>query len=47
MKAAMVLLTDVNVGPIRPPLKPLSPETITTMVKDLKSLGYQPVTKRN
>ncbi|XP_066603956.1 N-acetylneuraminate lyase-like [Prorops nasuta] len=40
MKAAMNLLTNVNVGPVRPPLKPLAPEAITALAKDLQVLGF-------
>lgn len=47
MKAAMTLLTDINVGLPRVPLKPISSEAIITMAKDLMNLGYQTTTKLN
>ncbi|KAL0126095.1 hypothetical protein PUN28_004902 [Cardiocondyla obscurior] len=44
MKAAMALLTDINVGPPREPLKPIISEVvITIMAKDLTNLGFQTV----
>ncbi|EZA53418.1 N-acetylneuraminate lyase [Ooceraea biroi] len=47
MKAAMNFLTDINVGPPRVPLKPISSEAIATMKEDLMNLGYQVTTKIN
>jgi len=40
MKEAMNLLTDINVGPPRVPLKPLSSEATLTMKKDLMNLAF-------
>lgn len=47
MKAAMTLLTDINVGPPRAPLKPISSEASAIMTKDLTNLGYQFAIKHN
>ncbi|XP_076238917.1 N-acetylneuraminate lyase [Calliopsis andreniformis] len=41
MKTAMSLLTNVNVGPVRPPLKVLSSEIKTSMAKGLHDIGLQ------
>lgn len=41
MKVAMSLLTNVNAGPVRAPLKDLSPEITATMASGLRSLGLQ------
>ncbi|KAH0946034.1 hypothetical protein HN011_012023 [Eciton burchellii] len=40
MKEAMNLLTDINVGPPRVPLKPLSLEATVAIKKDLMNLGF-------
>ncbi|XP_071628586.1 LOW QUALITY PROTEIN: N-acetylneuraminate lyase-like [Temnothorax longispinosus] len=42
MKVAMALLTDIDVGPPRAPLKSISSEAVAIMTKDLTNLGYQP-----
>ncbi|XP_012148358.2 N-acetylneuraminate lyase-like [Megachile rotundata] len=41
MKVAMPLLTNINVGPTRAPLKVLPPQVRTVMAKDLQILGFQ------
>ncbi|XP_053978479.1 N-acetylneuraminate lyase-like isoform X1 [Hylaeus volcanicus] len=41
MKVAMTLLTNINVGPTRAPLKILSREVTATMAKELQTLGFQ------
>jgi len=41
MKVAMALLTDIDTGPPRAPLKPISSEAVAIMKKDLTNLGYQ------
>ncbi|XP_025987091.2 N-acetylneuraminate lyase isoform X2 [Solenopsis invicta] len=45
MKVAMTLLTDIDTGLPRAPLKPISTEAVTIMIKDLTNLGYQPKVK--
>ncbi|XP_015590365.1 N-acetylneuraminate lyase [Cephus cinctus] len=40
MKAAMKLLTPIDVGPPRPPLRPLPAKSVAAMKKGLKNLGY-------
>ncbi|XP_068972608.1 N-acetylneuraminate lyase-like isoform X2 [Bombus flavifrons] len=40
MKTAMTLLTNINPGPPRAPLKPLSVQTVASMAKDLQNLGF-------
>lgn len=40
MKAAMTLLTSINPGPPRAPLKALSVQTVASMAKDLQNLGF-------
>jgi len=47
MKMAMTLLTDINVGLPRAPLKTIFSEALEIMIKDLKNLGYQPKIKYN
>ncbi|XP_012225268.1 N-acetylneuraminate lyase-like [Linepithema humile] len=47
MKIAMTLLTDINVGLPRAPLKYYSSEALEIMIKDLKNLGYQAEIKHN
>ncbi|XP_036139192.1 N-acetylneuraminate lyase isoform X2 [Monomorium pharaonis] len=42
MKMAMALLTDIDTGLSRALPKSISTETITTIIKDLTNLGYQP-----
>lgn len=44
-KIAMALLTDIDVGLSRVPPNSISSEMVTTMVKDLTNLGYQPTIK--
>lgn len=39
MKVAMTLLTDINVGLPRAPLKPISSEAVAIMTEDLTTLG--------
>ncbi|XP_076673604.1 N-acetylneuraminate lyase [Andrena cerasifolii] len=41
MKVAMSLLTNVNAGPVRAPLKDLSAEITATMASGLRGLGLQ------
>ncbi|XP_012225267.1 N-acetylneuraminate lyase-like [Linepithema humile] len=41
MKVAMTLLTDIDVGLPRAPLKSISSEALEVMIKDLNNLGYQ------
>ncbi|XP_018359750.1 PREDICTED: N-acetylneuraminate lyase-like isoform X2 [Trachymyrmex cornetzi] len=41
-KIATALLTDIDAGPSRAPPRSISSETVATMIKDLKNLGYQP-----
>lgn len=41
MKVAMCLLTNIDVGPTRPPLKCLSKEIVVKMNDDLVKLGYK------
>jgi len=41
MKVAMALLTDIDIGLPRAPLKPISSEAVAIMKKDLTNLGYQ------
>ncbi|XP_076173714.1 N-acetylneuraminate lyase isoform X2 [Ptiloglossa arizonensis] len=41
MKIAMPLLTNINTGPVRPPLKTLSSEITAAMAKDLQTLGFE------
>jgi dihydrodipicolinate synthase/N-acetylneuraminate lyase len=38
MKAAMSLMTPINVGPPRPPLTPLSDQQTEELEKDLRAL---------
>lgn len=45
MKIAMALLTDIDLGLPRAPLKPISSEVVAIMTKDLTNLGYQPKIK--
>lgn len=45
MKVAMVLLTDIDAGPPRAPLKSISSEIVTIITKDLTNYGYQPKIK--
>ncbi|KAL6254821.1 hypothetical protein P5V15_014157 [Pogonomyrmex californicus] len=45
MKKAMALLTDIDAGLPRAPLKSISSEAITIMTRDLTNLGYQPKIK--
>ncbi|XP_011881215.1 PREDICTED: N-acetylneuraminate lyase-like isoform X2 [Vollenhovia emeryi] len=42
MKKAMALVTDINVGVPRAPLKSISPEAVTIMIKDLENLWQRP-----
>lgn len=42
MKAAMALLTPIDVGPPRQPLKPLAGEKLETLKKDLVALKLLP-----
>lgn len=41
MKIAMRLLTNIDVGPTRPPLKRLPLESIVKMNEDLVKIGYK------
>lgn len=41
MKAAMSLLTNINPGPPRAPLKPITTQSMASMAKDLQNLGLQ------
>lgn len=41
MKVAMRLLTKVDVGPPRPPYKPLSEESVAKMNNELVKMGYK------
>ncbi|CAL1674738.1 unnamed protein product [Lasius platythorax] len=47
MKTAMSLLTEINVGLPRAPLKSISSDALTTMITDLTNLGYQAKLKHN
>ncbi|XP_032681586.1 N-acetylneuraminate lyase-like [Odontomachus brunneus] len=47
MKTAMVLLTNINVGPPREPLKCLPSNILENMKTDLIKLGYEPTIKYN
>ncbi|XP_071558048.1 N-acetylneuraminate lyase-like [Temnothorax nylanderi] len=47
MKVAMALLTDIDVGLPRAPLKSISSEAVAIMTKDLTNLGYQPKIKHS
>lgn len=40
MKVAMTLLTHINTGIPRAPLKSISSETVSIMIKDLTNLGH-------
>ncbi|XP_071558042.1 N-acetylneuraminate lyase-like isoform X2 [Temnothorax nylanderi] len=44
-KIAMALLTDIDAGLSRTPPNSISSEIVTTMIKDLTNLGYQPKIK--
>lgn len=44
-KTAMALLTDIDAGLSRAPPNSISSEIVTTMIKDLTNLGYQPKIK--
>jgi len=41
MKTAMTLLTGIDIGLPRPPLKSISSTAVAIMTKDLMNLGYQ------
>ncbi|XP_029162764.1 N-acetylneuraminate lyase-like [Nylanderia fulva] len=47
MKTAMSLLTEINVGVPRAPLKSISHEALTTMITDLINLGFDAKLKHN
>lgn len=45
MKTAMILLTDINVGPPREPLQHLPANILENIKRDLTKLGYKPTIK--